>query len=98
MLEDLARQSYEYIKSDKGVTCVEYERLRIFTAILIGALGLALNAPGLLSIFIANKITKSTKSVTLTEWVIQKMFRKRSFASIRPTLDTIEDGSLSVSW
>jgi hypothetical protein len=97
-LEKLQELACDYIKSEKGRICVAYESKRVPTALCIGAIALALNLPGLLFIWIANAILKNNRDVTLTEWVIQRIFRLRPFSSIKPSLHSSSEGTTEISW
>jgi hypothetical protein len=86
----------QYIRSDKGKECIGYEGWRGPIKFLLGMVGVY-TVFGWLVFLGINKLLISSKGVSLPEWVIQKVARKRSFASIKPRVKVI-DGLLELEY
>lgn len=85
-----------YIRSDKGKECIGYEGWRGPVKFLLGFVGIYTGFGWLVFLGI-NKLLVSSKGVSLPEWVIQKIAKKRSFASIKPRIQ-INDGLLELEY
>jgi hypothetical protein len=88
----------EYIRSDKGKECCDYEHWRPPARVAIVVISGFGSIFGWLAAWGISKALESNKGVTLPEWVIQKVLRKRSFASIRPRGGINEQGILELEY
>jgi hypothetical protein len=86
----------KYLRSDKGEECVGYEGWRGPVKFLLGMVGVYTGFGWLVFLGI-NQWLISSKGVSLPEWVIQKVAKKRSFASIKPRIQ-VNDGLLELDY
>ena len=86
-----------YIRSDKGKECISYERWRPITRVFIVVVSSFGSFIGWIAALIANSILINKRGVSLPEWVIQTILRKRSFTSIRPRIQ-VNDGLLELEY
>jgi len=87
-----------YIRSDKGKECCDYEHWRNLARLVIVVISSFGSVFGWLLAWGISKLFESSYGITLPEWVIQKVLRKRSFASIRPRVGVNEQGLLELEY
>jgi len=97
-LNKMRQTGYSYIKSDKGRICIKYERNRHLARFLMVLAFSLLNIFGVIVAALVNAYTIRSLGVSLPEWIIQKIYRIQSFASIKPRLSVNTNGENEVVW
>jgi hypothetical protein len=88
----------KYIRSDKGKECCDYEHWRPLARVAIVVIGGFGSIFGWIAALVVNSFLLANKGVSFPEWVIQKVFGKRSFASIRPLGGVNAEGVLELEY